>query len=401
MYCFYHATHNATTQPTYMAAPAADETPDDTAKGAVGSTSSSPDGPPSDVSAWTYDWQADKTRGIALATKYKAIGDAIEAHYREAFDPTYVPSGGSAGGRRLSAVDGAAAAVTKTTTWQDDRNRGIAIGQHYKAMGHAIAEHYKQEFNPMYKKDAASTTATTSSSPYDQDWANMWKDYKSKGLEIAKYYKSKGDAIEQFYAGKYSLEGMAAPMDDEANTGGEVDETPSDGNDASDAADPDSTAAGTYIWGLDWKNDREHAIAIHKEMMAKGLAIGDYYRARYDPTYDASSGGAPTDVVEKARAIKTKDAGEKSVAAVPHHPDLDFPPWGQDPDADRQHGIALGEYWRDQRMAMSQPYKEDGKAIGKMYEKRGKELGKYYEDMFRSKFDPTYHQTVVDTDANV
>ena len=45
-----------------------------------------------DASTWTYDWKADMDRGVALGQHYKAIGDAIDAHYREAFDPTYAPA---------------------------------------------------------------------------------------------------------------------------------------------------------------------------------------------------------------------------------------------------------------------------------------------------------------------
>jgi len=50
-----------------------------------------------------------------------------------------------------------------------------------------------------------------------------------------------------------------------------------------------------------------------------------------------------------------------------------------DPVADRAHGIALGQYWKQQ-----------GKQIGAEYKQHGKELGLYYEDFYRSKFDPTY-----------
>lgn len=269
--------------------------------------------------------------------------------------------------------------------WQADRSRGMAIGEHYKEMGDAIADHYRQKFDPTY--------GTNKKTYSDEDWANMWRDYKTKGQEIAKYYKSKGAAIEQFYSGKYGLEGMAAPVDGDSEeaemAAAAPDVVAADG--AKNEADVDGPAKQAdeapeaYIWGLDWQQDRQHAVALHKEMMQKGLAIGEYYRAKYDPSYDASSAGAPIAGDASSDGGKA-DRAAAGAADVAHHPDLDFPPWGQDADADREHGVALGEYWKKQ-----------GKATGKMYEKRGKDLGRYYEDLYRGKFDPTYN---ADTDMN-
>jgi hypothetical protein len=42
--------------------------------------------------------------------------------------------------------------------------------------------------------------------------------------------------------------------------------------------------------------------------------------------------------------------------------------------------MALGQYWKNQGMAM-----------GSLYNIRGMELGTYYEDKYRSQFDPTYN----------
>lgn len=51
----------------------------------------------------------------------------------------------------------------------------------------------------------------------------------------------------------------------------------------------------------------------------------------------------------------------------------------QDPEADRAHGKALGEYWA-----------QKGKAIGEYWAQKGPELHTYYEDKYRTMFDPTY-----------
>jgi hypothetical protein len=146
-----------------------------------------------------------------------------------------------------------------------------------------------------------------------------------------------------------------------------------------------------YIWGLDWNNNTEHAMAIHEDMMKKGLAIGEYYRSKFDPTYgttDADPGDAKSDVETGTSEREGKDVSIASAAVAPfsHNPDLDFPPWGVDPAADREHGMAIGQYW-----------KQNGKAMGNAYKKRGMELGKYYEIKYRSLFDPTYDPATNDS----
>jgi hypothetical protein len=110
-----------------------------------------------DVSTWTYDWKADADRGVALGQHYKAIGDAINAHYRETFDPTYPAA--ADGVRRLKSKekkmkdqkkeelamdmasrDNGVAPVPGWYDWQADRERGMAIGMRYKQMGEEVSE---------------------------------------------------------------------------------------------------------------------------------------------------------------------------------------------------------------------------------------------------------------------
>ena len=101
--------------------------------------------------------------------------------------------------------------------------------------------------------------------------------------------------------------------------------------------------------------------------IARGKSIGNYYRSVYDPTYGKD---------EKSLDQKLAASGSQEVAG---NPDLQFPPWGQDPEADRAHGSALGEYWA-----------QKGQEAGKYWEKKGSELHEYYEDKYRTMFDPTY-----------
>jgi hypothetical protein len=111
--------------------------------------------PQKDVSAWTYDWKADMDRGVALGQHYKAIGDAINAHYRETFDPTYPVAAN--GGRKLKSKEkkmkdqkkeelalaghnNGDAALPGWYDWQADRERGMAIGMNYKQIGEEVSE---------------------------------------------------------------------------------------------------------------------------------------------------------------------------------------------------------------------------------------------------------------------
>jgi hypothetical protein len=328
-------------------------------------------------------------RGIALGQHYKAIGDAINAHYREAFDPTYPGSAGGSGRRVLkskdkkkkelymdmAARDNAAGAAPAGATgwydWQADRDRGMAIGQHFKEMGQEVADHYNQEFNPMYDVNKKAYAG-------DQNWATMWQDYKKRGDEIANYYTAKGAAINKYYTGKYEMEGMASPVAHQQQQ--ESNDGPAAVNDATTGNLENPDAA--YIWGVDPLKDRQRAMEIHQDMMNKGLAVGEYYRAKYDPTYGASSGGAPPADGKTELLGSSKETAEEEASnpAAAHNPDLDYPPWGQNPVADRDHGMALGQYWKNQGMAM-----------GSLYNIRGMELGTYYEDKYRSQFDPTYN----------
>jgi hypothetical protein len=141
---------------------------------------------------------------------------------------------------------------------------------------------------------------------------------------------------------------------------------------------------------------------IHNAWMDKGMAIGNYYRSVYDPTFGA---GSPE--MNQGGNQDVNSAGTGSNEDSLRNPDLDFPPWGhvshiiytkfslvhvfiivinvvtsltaaistanlQDPEADRAHGIALGEFWA-----------QKGPAIGASWEKKGPELHAYYEDKFR------------------
>jgi hypothetical protein len=106
--------------------------------------------------------------------------------------------------------------------------------------------------------------------------------------------------------------------------------------------------------------------------MKKGIAISEYYRAKYDPTINGIS-----TVTTNYATTAIKD--DKDVVPL-HNPDLDFPPWGTNHgEVDREHGIAIHEYWKKQHELMKE-----------QYNKTTNDGVNYYADFYRSKFDPTY-----------
>lgn len=172
--------------------------------------------------SWTYDWQEDSKHGIEIAERYKAIGEAIDEHYKALYHPNYSKKSmkGSMKGWTLH-------------DWKSDRERGLAIAKNFKDLGDKISKHYIK-FKP---SEAAVLTDA------------QWMEYKEMGEALAKYYHDKGVAVAKFYKGKYD------PMYqvDESTVKASVNQT-----------DP---------------------IAIKEAMKEKGLAIATYYRARYDPTF--------------------------------------------------------------------------------------------------------------------
>jgi len=273
---------------------------------------------------WTYDWTDDIDASAAVGEYYLAKGMALEEYYNAPVAPDIW-----------------------TYDWQADQKHGMALGDLYKSIGEAINLHYRQLYDPNHRKDAKGQISYNWKTDYDHgaavgkcyedlalkikkhysktfkaptaEMAQLWEDYKNKGEAIAKYYHKKGKAIKHFYKGK--LADMWIEVPNAAQT------------------DP---------------------YTLRQEMKDKGLAINEFYRARYDPTYQPDV--SPIDASESLNATR----GE-------------FPPWGQDPAADKAHGKAIGAY-----------YKEHGVATGQYYKQRGKELGKYYENYYRTMFDPTY-----------
>ncbi len=339
-----------------------------------------------ETAPWSFDWKTDSQAGIALAQKYKSIGDTIDEHYKQAFDPTYSISTGNPSDRRFLRTLAKADEDESTPSydWAADRDRGMSIGQHFKELGQEIKEHYQGQFGELANVDAAAPL----------DWSTTWMDFKAKGLAIGKYYQDKGVAISRFY--EQQPENINKPLDAvSSQKAGFVPlgalSAASIAGAAPASSDPDAAANAKndwYVWGMDWQNGKEEAMNLHEEMKSKGQAIANYYRAKFDPTFFANAAELVSNSLDN----------------------LSFPSWGENAEADKAHGKEIGEYWAShgkqvgkepkgllttQRVdqvdsgATSAPadfWKEQGVS----WKDRGQSIGKYWENFYRSRFDPTY-----------
>ena len=329
-----------------------------------------------------------------MSQKYKAIGNAIEDHYQQAFDPTTTTSSSSPSSgasdtstrrylRALKKEESSDQDALPAYDWAVDRDRGIALGQHFQELGQQIKEHYQKPFGELAQSDAAAPI----------DWSSTWVDLKAKGEAIGTYYHDKGVAIARFYEQQREAANNSANLVNRkvslwhTRSASLVAAVP-----ASSETD-DVTATTTakndwYIWGMDWQNGKEQAMNLHEEMKAKGQAIAAYYRAKFDPTFMANAAEVVSNTLDS----------------------LSFPSWGEDAEADKAHGKAIGEYWAAHGKKIGKYQKglweDDGKKDGSTtspttfgqqqqegddsWKERGQNIGKFWEDLFRSRFDPTY-----------
>lgn len=343
---------------------------------------------------WTFDWKKDSPAAIAMSQKYKAIGDAIEDHYKQAFDPTSLPSESTsdAGTRRYlrglketSDDNDDTGATAPAYDWAADRDRGIVIGEHFKELGQQIKEHYEKAFGELANSDVAAPV----------DWSATWTDLKAKGEAIGTYYHDKGVAIGRFYEQQWEAANNSANLLSRkvslwhTRSASIVAAVPAS-TDTDDATATTTTTAKNdwYIWGMDWQNGKEQAMNLHEEMKAKGQAIAAYYRAKFDPTFMANAAELISNPLDN----------------------LSFPTWGEDAEADKAHGKAIGEYWathgkqvgKKQKDLWKQNEAEESDASataspadfwqqqGDSWKERGQNIGKFWEDFYRSRFDPSY-----------
>jgi hypothetical protein len=308
---------------------------------------------------WTYDWQADQQRGLEIGSYYEKIGILIDDHYRALYDPTTTTTTSSSvvvgvddiplpnvhiqggdGHRTLTSrrtkgttggVDPVPPAEVQTSSlstltdpsstgvqqqhaqdvydWKIDKDRGIAIGEYYHQLGDAVADHYNQ--TSPYKDSKGNDV--------NFEWTSFWDEYRQKGQYIGQYYKNKAQAIKEFYD---------PPTDTVV--------IPNTKASKKTIIPPSTVAPTTTRTSYDWQAQK-----------AKGLAIADYYRARYDPTYGTDSKPQAADTT----TVPLPGGGPPPRPPLPPPsssggppPDFSlgiaeceqtFPPWGQDKEADK------------------------------------------------------------------
>lgn len=183
-----------------------------------------PQKPPS---SWTYDWQADSKHGIEIGQRYRAIGEAIDGHFKTLYHPPYNKHSNKGSMKGWYLHD-----------WKADRDHGMAIANNFKDLGEKISKHYKK-----FRLPSNTTGNTTKFAP------EQWEEYKEMGEDLAVYYRDKGVAIARYYKGRY---GAMSQVDESSVTQTESETDP---------------------------------VAIQDAMKEKGMAIAAFYRARYDATF--------------------------------------------------------------------------------------------------------------------
>lgn len=265
---------------------------------------------------WRREWKQDIATSAAIGEYYSAKGMALLDYYSNA----------------TSSPD------MWTSDWQADTKHGMEIGDLYKSIGEAITAHFRQVYDPNHRKGLKGRITYDWQSDRDRGAAigklyfdialkiskhynkTKWSEYAESGNQIARYYHKRGRAIKYFYKGRFA--DMWTQVQKSRQT----------------LVDP---------------------IILRNEMKAKGLAINEYYRARYDPTYQSAPCYDPTESFDATRE--------------------QFPPWGEDTSADKAHGKAIGSY-----------FNKHGNEVGQCYKQRGKDLGKFYQNYYRTLFEQTY-----------
>lgn len=253
--------------------------------------------------------------GIALGRTYEAIGELVNAHYQEAFH--HADSNGS---------DRSCQSYLMSYTWKTDWGRGLDLVEYFSQLADIISSHYDELYD---ERIAASTSSVgnqkeghASHQHNDNhenrnpcDWDRHWKEYTLSGRDLSDYYRNKCLAIMQFYSGENS-------NDDKIWESRKSMES-------SFLASSLTLAEGSV-----------------RELTTKGKAVGNYYSAVFDPLYRTNT-----------------------LSSLPsHNPDHDFPRWGVSHKADQEHGVALGEYWRQYNEIMKGYYDNQGMDLVHHYE---------------------------------
>ncbi|KAL3920452.1 MAG: hypothetical protein SGILL_003257 [Bacillariaceae sp.] len=193
----------------------------------------------------------------------------------------------------------------KISTWVQDKKHGLKLASHFRTLASLTADHYAAL--PLLKKSNKKT---------DQEASLIRLGYQLQGLEIADYYETKASEME-------------------------------------------SLLNSVYKHGA--KEDVS-ALADYQDRIVNGERVRNYYRARFDSSYN----------------------NDMQAELPDHYPDEDFPHWGHDWRSDRAHGIAIGNYWKQYNLVMKKYYKIQGKKLGNYYEK-------YYTKNF-APFEDSHHR---------
>jgi hypothetical protein len=315
---------------------------------------------------WSFDWKKSPKDVAAVSEYYQSKGMILMG----AAHPTTMEAAeeddtlSSKKERKFAKL---APQPSIPMDWESDKDRVTKVGETYHRIGEIIDDHYKEAYASVddgegrrryLKKSKLSSTKPVLSDAVnitvpDYTWQDDWKrgerigqlyerlsqlisahyaglmvntadqilnehlDYIAQGQNIAQSYHNKSVAINEFYNGGKSF---ADEDDGSAGTDASADMNAADDNDTIDA----------------------------------GALIEDYYDAVYDKTYKKDMLGQLPE----------------------HHPDEIYPRWGSAGwQIDREHGKAIGDYWKQYHAVMNEYYYPQGLKLSDEY-------AKYYEKQF-------------------
>ncbi|KAG7369233.1 hypothetical protein IV203_031976 [Nitzschia inconspicua] len=220
-----------------------------------------------------------------------------------------------------------------TRDWEEDTGRGLKMSQIFLTIANTIDNHYEslnrdgeqaaswvddqnrgRKLIQLYHK-----LANLIGDHYDEEQhldesgtKSSSDSYMVQGLKVSKYYEEKSSEMEEYLNRKNTFENHSKDLHDA---------------------------------GVKQFLDDDYSSALHQLREDQGNAVHNYFRAVYDASY------------KQELQSKLPD----------HYPDKDFPRWGRDWRADRDHGIAIGNYWKQYHDVMKTFYEEQGNKLRKLY----------------------------------
>ncbi|KAG7348526.1 hypothetical protein IV203_017231 [Nitzschia inconspicua] len=288
-------------------------------------------GPSDERNSWDESWDKTNSKDLAAVAEYYHVkGKWLETIYEQNSEKG---KNSKVNQRHHNTKHHQTRSLTRD--WEEDPGRGLKMSQIFLTIANTIDNHY--ESSGRNGEQAAAWVddqsrgrklsrlyhelASLIADHYDEEQnldesgtKSSSHSYMVQGLEVSKYYEEKSSEMEEYLNRKNTF-----------------------GNHSKDFHD-----AGVKQFHDD---DYSQSTALQQLREDQGKSVHNYFRAVYDTSY------------KQELQSKLPD----------HYPDKDFPRWGRDWRADRDHGIAIGNYWKQYHDVMKTYYEEQGNKLRKLY----------------------------------